>query len=111
MLYALLLTLSIAVLPIRSGPGPPPTHSAPLSAPPLSAPLRPPLRNFNLILPRQPHSQGHHSVSNVAKIKPAIYDMLKAKGLRYTPDVPNPGCVTVHLGTTVVTGRGGQMEE
>lgn len=40
------------------------------------------------------NQQGHHSADHVAKIKPAVYDMLKEKGYHFTPDVPNPGCAS-----------------
>lgn len=36
--------------------------------------------------------QGHHSADHEAKIKPAVYAMLRERGFHFTPDLPNPGC-------------------
>ncbi|EGF81651.1 hypothetical protein BATDEDRAFT_16402, partial [Batrachochytrium dendrobatidis JAM81] len=41
--------------------------------------------------------KGLHSVGGVAKIKPAIVELMQKHGISATMDTPNAGCITVHL--------------
>lgn len=41
--------------------------------------------------------KGLHSEGGVPKIKPAILSLINKHNLRCTPNVPNPGCITVEL--------------
>ena len=41
--------------------------------------------------------QGHHSAGGVAKIKPAVLQLLAAGGWPAREGVPNAGCVAVHV--------------
>ncbi len=45
------------------------------------------------------YGQGHHSVGNVQKIKPAVLELLSQSGAwcDVREGVPNPGCVTVKV--------------
>lgn len=40
---------------------------------------------------------GHHSENNVRKIKPKFEEYLKENNFKYEDNVPNGGCMTIHL--------------
>ncbi|KAI7853776.1 hypothetical protein BDC45DRAFT_510074 [Circinella umbellata] len=42
--------------------------------------------------------KGLHSPGQIAKLKPAIGEMIKKYNVRCTPDRPNPGCLYVEFG-------------
>lgn len=40
---------------------------------------------------------GHHSENNIRKIKPKFEEYLKENSFKYEDNVPNGGCMTIHL--------------
>ena len=54
--------------------------------------------------------RGSHSADGLARIKPAVEELARQEKLRFRPDEPNPGCVTIDFDVDSDTsGPGGGL--